>query len=54
MVNAIGYRYRGPSDGRSEWVFGGQVTLDTLDSAYFGLAASATALIGSLIALMTF
>ena len=40
VVNAIGYRYYGTDSGASEWVFGGQVSLDTLEGgAMAGLSA---------------
>lgn len=40
VVNAIGYRYYGTNSGASEWVFGGQVSLDTLEGAMANLSAS--------------
>ena len=33
VVNTIGYTYYGPDSGFAEWVFGGLVTMDTLNSA---------------------
>ena len=41
VVNAIGYRFRGPADGYAEWVVGGQITLDTAGSAVAGLSSIA-------------
>ena len=38
VVNGIGYRYTGDDGGTSEWVFSGQITLDS-DNAV-GLSAS--------------
>ena len=45
VVNAIGYRYLGTSSGVSEWVFGGQVTLDQEGSAMAMFTSAYTTLL---------
>ena len=53
VTNAIGYIYKGPTSGKSEWVIGGQITMDAVSGGSYAIGSMA-AISAALLAAFTF
>ena len=42
VTNAVGYLYKGTASGKSEWVIGGQITMDSVTGRAFYALGTAT------------
>ena len=42
VTNAVGYLYKGTASGKSEWVIGGQITMDAVTGRAFYALGTAT------------